>query len=148
MNIIPPRILGEIKSTNPCGEQPLLPHEACNLGSINLAGMVKNGKINYTSLKQVVYDSVDFLNDVIDRSKFPLSSIDKMVKSNRKIGLGIMGWADLLFKLKIPYSSDEAIELAERIMEFIDHTSKQRSMQLAAGTGNVSQLCRKHLRQR
>ncbi|MFC1888076.1 vitamin B12-dependent ribonucleotide reductase, partial [Candidatus Cloacimonadota bacterium] len=127
--------IGYLESTNPCGEQPLLPHEACNLGSINLAAVVKKSRIDYDLLKQVVRDSVDFLNDVIDRSKFPLESIDKMVKSNRKIGLGIMGWADLLFLLKIPYSSDEAIELAEQVMEFIDHTSKQRSMELAEQDG-------------
>lgn len=128
--------LGRIESTNPCGEQPLLPHEACNLGSINLAGIVKDDKVDLDLLKQVVFDSVDFLNDVIDRSNFPLESIDKMVKGNRKIGLGIMGWADLLFKLKIPYNSDEAIELAEELMEFIDYTSKQRSLELAADQGS------------
>jgi ribonucleoside-diphosphate reductase alpha chain len=127
----PTPAIGRLESTNPCGEQPLLPHEACNLGSINLAGVVKNGNIDYDLLKQVVFDSVDFLNDVIDRSRFPLESIDKMVKGNRKIGLGIMGWADLLFLMKIPYCSDEAIELAEEIMEFIDFNSKQRSMELA-----------------
>jgi len=128
--------IGRIESTNPCGEQPLLPHEACNLGSINLAGMVKDSGIDYDLLGQVVNDSVEFLNDVIDRSKFPLIKIDEMVKGNRKIGLGIMGWADLLFKLKIPYNSTDATELAREIMEFIDYTSKQKSMQLAVADGN------------
>ncbi|KQC11645.1 MAG: ribonucleotide-diphosphate reductase subunit alpha [Candidatus Cloacimonas sp. SDB] len=127
--------IGKIESTNPCGEQPLLSHEACNLGSINLAGMVKQGEIDYKLLEETVRESVDFLNDVIDRSKFPLEMIDKMVKGNRKIGLGIMGWADLLFLLNIPYSSDEAIDLASSLMEFIDFTSKKRSMELAQAQG-------------
>ena len=93
--------LGRIESTNPCGEQPLLPNEACNLGSINLAAMVKKGEFQWEILKKSVRDSVEFLDDVINRSQFPLPSIDEMVKSNRKIGLGLMGWADLLIKLKI-----------------------------------------------
>ncbi len=124
--------IGKIESTNPCGEQPLLPNEACNLGSINLAEITKNKKIDWEKLKEVVYDSIEFLDDVIDQSKFPLPSIDKMVKSNRKIGLGIMGWADLLFKLEIPYNSQKAIELAHELMEYIDYHSKMKSMDLAS----------------
>ena len=123
--------IGEIESTNPCGEQPLLPNEACNLGSINLAPMLKDGKFDWDVLKQVVRDSVDFLEDVINRSEFPLPEIDEMVKGNRKIGLGVMGWADLLFILNIPYNSDAAVGLAEDIMEFIDYHSKLRSVELA-----------------
>ena len=128
--------IGAIESTNPCGEQPLLPNEACNLGSINLAPMVKKGKFDWNVLQQVVYDSVEFLDDVIDRSSFPLPEIDKMVKSNRKIGLGVMGWADLLFVLKIPYNCEEATSFAEEIMEFIDYHSKLKSMELAMQKGS------------
>ncbi len=128
--------IGEIESTNPCGEQPLLPNEACNLGSINLAPMIKENKFDFDRLKSVVYDSVEFLDDVINRSKFPLEEIDKMVKGNRKIGLGIMGWADLLFQLKIPYNSQEALDLAEDIMEFIDYHAKLKSVELAEKYGS------------
>lgn len=128
--------LGKIESTNPCGEQPLLPNEACNLGSINLSAMFKDKSFQWDVLKSVVRDSVDFLNDVIDRSLFPLAQIEEMVKSNRKIGLGLMGWADLLFLLRIPYNSKEALDLAKDIMEFIDYHSKLRSMELAKEEGS------------
>ncbi len=128
--------IGRIESTNPCGEQPLLPNEACNLGSINLAVLIKDGSVDWEKLREIVHLSVDFLDDVIDRSKFPLPQIDEMVKANRKIGLGVMGWADLLYQLKIPYTSDEAVALAEELMEVIDFEAKQRSMQLAADKGS------------
>jgi len=119
-----------------CGEQPLLPNEACNLGSLNLAAMIKQDKIDWKLLKKVVRESVEFLDDVINQSKFPLPEIAEMVKANRKIGLGLMGLADLLFLLKIPYDSYTAVELAEEIMEFIDFHSKQKSMELAQKFGS------------
>ncbi len=127
--------VGDLESTNPCGEQPLLPNEACNLGSINLANFYET-EFDWDLLKNVVYDSVDFLDDVINRSAFPLPEIEETVKSNRKIGLGVMGWSDLLYKMKIPYNSDEAVELAERIMEFIDYYAKKRSIFLAEKVGS------------
>ena len=132
----PTPLCGVIESTNPCGEQPLLPNEACNLGSINLLCVLKKDKIDWDYLKQVVRDSVDFLDCVIDQSKFPLPEIGEMVVANRKIGLGIMGWAELLFKMKIAYDSQEAIDLAEEIMEFIDYHGKERSMELAMEKGS------------
>ena len=135
----PTPLLGQIESTNPCGEQPLLPNEACNLGSINLLSIFKGGtgeKIDWDYLKQIVRDSIDFLDSVIDQSEFPLPEIKEMVMANRKIGLGIMGWAELLFKMKIPYDSVEAISLAEEVMEFIDYHGKERSMELAIEKGS------------
>jgi len=126
---------GRIEATNPCGEQPLLPNEACNLGSINLAKMVKDGEIDWELLKKTVYTATDFLDDVIDRSAFPLPEIEKQVKKNRKIGLGIMGWSDLLLQLEIPYCSDEATDKGKEVMEFIDYHSKERSVQLAVEKG-------------
>ena len=130
-NANPTPALGKIESTNPCGEQPLLPYEACNLGSINLALLIKDGDVNWDKLKEVVQDSVDFLDAAIDVSKFPLPQIENISKANRKIGLGVMGWADLLFQLKIPYASEEAVTLAAKLMEFIDFYAKKHSSELA-----------------
>jgi len=131
--------LGDIESTNPCGEQPLLPMEACNLGSINLAKFVlENGDgpvIDYEGLKEVVVGTVRFLDNTIDMSKYPLPEIDEMVHGNRKIGMGVMGFADMLYQLKIPYNSEEALETAETVMRFIQENAHEASQNLADERG-------------
>ena len=131
--------LGDIESTNPCGEQPLLPMEACNLGSINLTRFVKekDGEafIDYDAFKETIHLAVRFLDNTIDMSKYPIDEIGEMVRKNRKIGLGIMGFADLLFMLDIPYNSDNAIDVAEEVMSFLQKESHAASCALARDRG-------------
>lgn len=135
----PTPAIGEMESTNPCGEQPLLPMEACNLGSVNLARFVVQKKegpaVDFEQLKQTVHLAVRFLDDTIDMSRYPLPKIRKMVQGNRKIGLGVMGFADMLYQLSIPYNTKEALKTAEKIMGFIQHESHCASCLLAKERG-------------
>lgn len=127
--------LGEIESTNPCGEQPLLPYESCNLGSINLVKILKDGEIDWAKLEKTVRTAVHFLDNVITMNKFPLDEIKNMTEANRKIGLGVMGFADMLIMLGIPYNSHEAIETAEKVMSFIREKAREMSAELAEQRG-------------
>jgi ribonucleoside-diphosphate reductase alpha chain len=127
--------VGEIESTNPCGEQPLLPFESCNLGSINLSKMVVDGEIQYERLGEIVDCGARFLDNIIDCNEYPLPQIGDMTLGNRKIGLGVMGFADMLISLGIPYDSDEAVGTAEEVMSFIQTRAKDASALLAEQRG-------------
>ncbi|MFQ5474367.1 MAG: adenosylcobalamin-dependent ribonucleoside-diphosphate reductase [Candidatus Nanoarchaeia archaeon] len=127
--------LGEIESTNPCGEQPLLPYEACNLGSINLSKFVRAEDIDWEFLRKIVHDCVHFLDNVIEVNNYPLPEIERIVKGNRKIGLGVMGWAETLIKLGIPYDSSAAIKKGEEVMKFINDAALEYSCDLAKTRG-------------
>ncbi len=140
-NVVPSQ--GEIESTNPCGEQPLLPYESCNLGSINLVNMLKktdgkNGEkyaIDYKKLEKTVRSAVHFLDNVIEINKYPLEKIDYTTRQTRKIGLGVMGFADMLLLMNIAYNSNEALKIAEEIMGFITETGRNESEKLAEQRG-------------
>jgi ribonucleoside-diphosphate reductase alpha chain len=136
----PTPALGLVEATNPCGEQPLLPNEACNLGSLNVSKFVRRSEsgevtVDWAEMERVVRLSVRFLDDVIEMNPYPLPVIDATVKSNRRIGLGIMGWAEMLFELGIPYDSDEAVELADRLMAFVKAQAHDQCSRLAEERG-------------
>ncbi len=132
----PTPALGDIEATNPCGEQPLLPYEACNLGSINLAAIVRDGQLDWGRLADTVRKAVHFLDNIIDASRYPLEAIASLTRANRKIGLGVMGFAEALILLGTPYDSDQATAIAERIMAFITAQARKASEQLAVQRGS------------
>ena len=127
--------LGSYEATNPCGEQPLLPYDVCNLGSINLGAFVKQGEIDWDQLRRVVHLSTHFLENVIDANQYPLSEITELAQRIRRIGLGVMGLADVFVKLGIPYDSDEGVALGRRIQQFVDEQAKIESERLAGERG-------------
>src|SRR5713226_3097545 len=128
--------LGPIEATNPCGEQPLLPYESCNLGSINVSRFVRDGVLDCDGLRVTVWQAVHFLDNVLDANWCPVEAVRKVTLGNRKIGLGVMGFADLLVELGTPYASQAAVDLANELMSFIQHEAKAASVKLALTRGH------------
>ncbi|HXI04207.1 MAG TPA: adenosylcobalamin-dependent ribonucleoside-diphosphate reductase, partial [Candidatus Saccharimonadales bacterium] len=131
----PTRHLAEIEATNPCGEQPLMPNEACTLGSINLGLLVRDGDADWARLGELARLAVHFLDNVVEVTRYPVADIEATTRACRRIGVGVMGWADMLIRLRIPYDSNEAVSLGERVMAFIDLETKKASAALAAERG-------------
>ncbi|MGB8780540.1 MAG: adenosylcobalamin-dependent ribonucleoside-diphosphate reductase [Candidatus Bathyarchaeia archaeon] len=127
---------GMMESTNPCGEQPLLPYESCNLGSINLSHVVEDGKVSFEKLRETVRNGVHFLDNVVDGNRYPLKETEKITRANRKIGLGVMGFADMLIKLGVPYDSEQALSVGEKIMKFIQEEGHKKSIELGEERGS------------
>lgn len=128
--------VGEIEATNPCGEQPLLPYESCNLGSINLERVVKTGDIDWSELRRLVREGVQFLDGVIDANLYPLPEIEEMTYANRKIGLGVMGLAEMLIMLDVPYASARAVRIAQKVMKVISEEAVRTSAELGERRGS------------
>ena len=138
------RALGKIEATNPCGEQPLLPFESCNLGSINLLKMIKEGALDWDKLRETIRMAVTFLDNIIDKNKYPITETEKITLANRKIGLGIMGFADMLIKLGVRYDSDKALELGESLARFIEKEGHARSQELGKEKGSFPNFKKSH----
>ncbi len=132
----PTPLIGKIEATNPCGEQPLLAWESCNLGSINLSKVVKGTKINWNKLQRLVQLGVRFLDNVIDVNKYPVQEIEDVTLANRKIGLGVMGFAEALLKMQVPYNSKKALKVGQQIMKFIENEGHKTSQRLGRERGD------------
>lgn len=132
----PTQHIGLIEALNPCGEQILHPHESCNLGSINLSKMVENKELNWRKLEDTIKKCIHFLDNVIDANKYSLKEIEKITKANRRIGLGVMGFADMLAELEIPYNSEKALQIGEKVMKFIEDVAVKSSAQLGKERGS------------
>src|SRR5690606_14307185 len=127
--------LGMIEATNPCGEQPLLPYDACTLGSINLSKYIKDGKWDWDGLREAVHTSVHFLDNVLDMNEYPIDEVRRMTRAIRRIGLGIMGFADALLSMGIGYNTQEGIHAAEEVMKFVQNEADNASVELAKVRG-------------